>query len=108
MRRSCEAAITSASPQAVWDVLRELTYFEEMAAVEVMGAITLRWINIMMRQRVLDRWEVWEPVIKQLRQGPPEQPAMFANFEKLVNRLKGNSLKWNERFRRWLANRLAV
>lgn len=100
------AAVQADGPGRVL-LLRELTYFEEMAAIEVMGAISLRWIDILMRERVLDRWEVWEPVIKQLRQGPPEEPTMFANFEKLVDRLNGRSLKWHERLRRWLINLLA-
>lgn len=88
-------------------LLKELTYFEEMAGIEEMGAISLRWIDIMMRQRVLDRWEVWSPIIERLREGPPAEPTMFANFEKLVDRLNGRSLKRNERLRRWLVNLLA-
>jgi hypothetical protein len=86
---------------------RELTYFEEIAALELMGAISIQWIDKMMKQRVLDRWEVWWPIIERLRAGPPEEPAMFANFQKLVDRLNGKSLRWHERLRSWLINQLA-
>jgi len=40
-------------------LLRELSFFEELGAMEKMGATSLRWINETMRDLVLARWTFW-------------------------------------------------
>jgi hypothetical protein len=42
---------------------RELDYFEQLAALEQVGAFDVELIKLLLGQRLIDRWEMWKPSI---------------------------------------------
>jgi hypothetical protein len=42
---------------------RELDYFEQLGALERLGAIHFDLVELLLGQRLLDRWEMWKPSI---------------------------------------------
>ncbi|HEY3830942.1 MAG TPA: hypothetical protein VGO03_01485 [Acidimicrobiia bacterium] len=42
---------------------RELDYFEQLAALERIGAFDFELITLLLGQRLIDRWEMWKPSI---------------------------------------------
>jgi len=45
---------------------RELDYFEQLAALERVGAFNFELIQLLQGQRLVDRWEMWKPSIDAL------------------------------------------
>lgn len=45
---------------------RELDYFEQLAALERVGAFNFDLIELLQGQRLIDRWEMWKPSIDAL------------------------------------------
>jgi hypothetical protein len=58
LRRSIE----SNSIQA-YVLYRELDYFEQLAALEHVGAFDFELIRLLLGRRLIDRWEMWKPSI---------------------------------------------
>lgn len=42
---------------------RELDYFEQLAALERLGAFDFELVRTLLGQRLIDRWEMWKPSI---------------------------------------------
>ena len=72
--------IASNSIQA-FVLYRELDYFEQLAALEHIGAFDFELITLLLGQRLIDRWEMWKPAIDEM--GANAYP-MFAA---LVNKM---------------------
>ncbi len=88
-------------------LLRELSFFEELGAMEKLGAISLRWVDETMRDLVVARWSLWERTIDALRGENPQEKGVYANFETLVAHLRGQHLTLRQRASRWLAAQLS-
>jgi hypothetical protein len=87
-------------------LLRELSFFEELGAMEKMGAINLQWIEETMKDLVLARWDLWEATVVALRADSPKDQSIYGNFQLLVDKLQGKRLTRRQRLRRWLTGRL--
>ncbi len=61
---------------------RELDYFEQLAALERVGAFSFELITLLLGRRLIDRWELWKPSIDAL--GHDTYPL----FEELVDRMR--------------------
>jgi hypothetical protein len=49
---------------------RELDYFEQLAALEEVGAFHFGLIETLLGQRLVDRWELWRPSIATMGEDP--------------------------------------
>ena len=83
-------------------LLRELGFWEDMAIAEQQGGLSLKRIELALKDLALDRWALWTPTIEYLRDQSPGKP-VYSNFERLVERLSGKQLPPIRRLRRWLA-----
>jgi hypothetical protein len=61
---------------------RELDYFEQLAALESLGAFNFELIRVLLGQRLIDRWEMWKPSIDAMGQGT------YPLTEALVERMR--------------------
>jgi hypothetical protein len=61
---------------------RELDYFEQLAALEHIGAFDFELIRLLLGRRLIDRWEMWSPSIDAMGEDP------YPMFRALVNRMR--------------------
>jgi hypothetical protein len=50
--------------QSAYVLYRELDYFEQLGAMEKHGGFDFELINSLLGQRLIDRWEMWQPTIE--------------------------------------------
>jgi len=62
---------------------RELDYFEQLGALESVGAIDLELIGLLLGRRLVERWELWEPALHDAH-----GPGVYPMFESLVEKLR--------------------
>ena len=62
---------------------RELDYFEQLAALEHVGAFDFELIRLLLGRTLIDRWEMWQPSIDAMK-GAGGYPM----FEALVAKMK--------------------
>jgi hypothetical protein len=70
------------APEA-YILYRELDYFEQLAALERLGAFDFELIKLLLGRRLIDRWRMWKPAIERAH-GPDVYPL----FEELVEKLR--------------------
>jgi hypothetical protein len=73
--------IESNSVQA-YVLYRELDYFEQLAALEQLGAFDFELIKLLLGRRLIQRWDLWKPSIDAM--GDDSYPL----FAELVRRMK--------------------
>jgi hypothetical protein len=73
--------VESNSVQA-YVLYRELDYFEQLAALEHVGAFDFELIKLLLGSRLVDRWELWRPSIDALGENA------YPTFGALVNRMR--------------------
>jgi hypothetical protein len=61
---------------------RELDYFEQLAALEQLGAFNFELIRTLLGRRLIDRWEMWKPSIDAMGEG------VYPMFAALVERMR--------------------
>jgi hypothetical protein len=61
---------------AAYVLYRELDYFEQLGALEAVGALDFDLINVLLGPRLVDRWRMWKPSIDAI--GGDEVYPMFA------------------------------
>jgi len=92
------------NPKAAKDynvLLREPNFFDDLGAQELLGGISLRWIELTMKDVVLSRWDLWELTVEGLTE--IDGFSSFANFERLAQKIKGQKLGWRRDLKRRLA-----
>ena len=57
---------------------RELDYYEQLGALEQHGGFDFEMVRLVLGQRLIDRWELWEPSIRAL--GGTATYPMFAGL----------------------------
>ena len=67
--------VSSDAPEA-YVLYRELDYFEQLGALEAVGALDFDLINVLLGPRLVDRWRMWKPSIDAI--GGDEVYPMFA------------------------------
>ena len=63
-------------------LLSELDYFEQLAALERVGAFDFELIKLLLGSRLIERWELWEPAINALGDN------VYPSFQSLVERMR--------------------
>jgi hypothetical protein len=61
---------------------RELDFFEQLAALEHLGAIDFELIRLLLGARLVERWELWKPSIEAMGGD------VYPMFEALVQRMR--------------------
>ena len=77
------AAYVAADAPEAYVLYRELDFFEQLAALESLGAFDLELIKRMLGRTLIDRWEMWEPAINRAH-----APGTYPMFEQLVAKLR--------------------
>jgi len=62
--------------RSAYVLYRELDYFEQLSALESVGALDFDLINVLLDPRLVDRWRMWKPSIDAI--GGDEVYPMFA------------------------------
>jgi hypothetical protein len=81
LKAALEEAIAVNSIQA-FIFYRELDYFEQLAALERVGAFDFDLIKLLLGHRLIERWELWEPAINSLGDN------VYPSFKSLVERMR--------------------
>jgi hypothetical protein len=88
-------------------LLREPDFFDDLGAQELLGGISLRWIELTMKDIVLSRWDLWELTVQGLTE--IDGFSSYANFERLAKKIKGQDLgRWAKLKRRLATAALKV
>jgi hypothetical protein len=77
-----QAFIASNADEA-YVLYRELDYFEQLAALEQVGAFDFELIKLLLGRTLIDRWELWKPSIDAM-----EGTGGYPMFESLVANVK--------------------
>ena len=75
---------TAANDTEAYVLYRELDYFEQLGALEHVGALHLELVNLLLGRRLVDRWKLWKPSIDAM--GGHEVYPMFAALVVKVER----------------------
>jgi hypothetical protein len=67
-------------------LFRELDYFEQLGALEEHGGFDFELIRTLLGQRLIDRWEMWQPSIEALGGS-----AAYPMFERLVTKMRAQA-----------------
>ncbi len=73
--------IAANAPEA-YVLYRELDYFEQLAALEELGAFHSDLIDALLGRRLVDRWELWKPSIDAMGEN------VYPMFASLVDKLR--------------------
>jgi hypothetical protein len=69
------------APEA-YVLYRELDYFEQLAALERLGAVHLDLIDALLGVRLVDRWDLWQPSVADMGED------VYPLFRRLAERLR--------------------
>jgi hypothetical protein len=61
---------------------QELDYFEQLSALEQVGAFDFGLIELLLGRRLIDRWDMWKPSLDAMGGDP------YPHFRKLVERMR--------------------
>jgi hypothetical protein len=81
--RDAFAGYVAADAPEAYVLYRELDYFEQLAALETIGAFDLELIKLLLGRTLIDRWELWRPAIHRAY-----GPGTYPMFERLANKLE--------------------
>jgi hypothetical protein len=63
LARAFADQVDTNAPEA-FVLYRELDYFEQMAALERIGALDISIIDLMVGRLLVERWDLWEPALR--------------------------------------------
>ena len=81
LKAALEESVAVNSIQA-FILFRELDYFEQLAALERVGAFDFDLIKLLLGHRLIERWELWERAIDALGDN------VYPSFKSLVERMR--------------------
>jgi hypothetical protein len=81
--RAAFAGYVAADAPEAYVLYRELDFFEQLAALERLGAFNFELIELLLGRTLIDRWEMWRPAIEQVHGG-----GVYPLFEGLVAKLR--------------------
>ncbi len=81
--RDAFAAYVAADAPEAYVLYRELDFFEQLAALESIGAFDLELIKLLLGRTLVERWELWEPAIAEAH-----GPGVYPLFEGLAGKLR--------------------
>jgi hypothetical protein len=82
LRDAFTAWVTDDAPEA-YLCYRELDYFEQLAALESVGAFDLELVKLLLGPTLIERWEMWRPAIHHAH-----GPGVYPMFERLATKLR--------------------
>jgi len=74
--------VAADAPEA-YVLYRELDYFEQLAALESVGAFDLELIKLLLGRTLIERWEMWRPALH-----AAHGPGVYPLFEGLAAKLR--------------------
>jgi hypothetical protein len=74
--------VATDAPEA-YVMYRELDFFEQLAALESIGAFDLELIRLLLGRTLVERWELWRPAIHEAY-----GPGVYPLFEGLAGKLR--------------------
>jgi hypothetical protein len=86
--RDAFAGFVAADAPEAYVLYRELDYFEQLAALESLGALDLEMVKVLLGRTLVERWELWSPALHEAF-GPDVYPMFQGLVEKLRPRLGG-------------------
>lgn len=81
LREAFVGYVAADAPEA-YVLYRELDFFEQLAALESLGAVDLQLIRLMLGRTLTQRWEMWRPAIHEAF-----GPGVYPMFEGLAAKL---------------------
>jgi hypothetical protein len=81
--RDALAAYVAANAPEAYVLYREPDFFEQLAALEYLGAFDLELIKLMLGRTLIDRWQMWRPAVQNAH-----GPGTYPMFEALVHKLE--------------------
>jgi hypothetical protein len=78
-----------ANSESAYVLFRELDYFEQLGALEQVGAFRFELIQLLLGRRLVERWELWKPSIDTL--GDNTYPMFGALAAKMARSLANPS-----------------
>ena len=94
LRDAFSAYVAADAPER-YVLYRELDFFEQLAALERVGAFDLELIKLLLGRALIERWEMWKPAIHQAH-GPDTYP-LFAGLAEKLRREMGDQAGAAER-----------
>ena len=82
--RQAFTAFVAEDADEAYVLYRELDYFEQLGALESLGAIDLELIKALLGRSLIERWELWRPALHDAH-----APGVYPMFESLVEKLRG-------------------
>jgi hypothetical protein len=82
LRKAYVRYVAADAPEA-YVLYRELDFFEQLAALENLGAFDLQLVKLMLGRTLIERWEMWAPAIHEAH-----GPGVYPMFEQLVEKLR--------------------
>jgi hypothetical protein len=76
-------ALIARNADEAYVLYRELDYFEQLAALEHVGAFDFELIKLLLGRTLIDRWEMWKPSIDAM-----SGAGGYPMFEALVEKMK--------------------
>jgi hypothetical protein len=80
--RDAYAGFVAADAPEAYVLYRELDFFEQLAALEKVGAFDLDLIKLLLGRIMIERWELWRPALHEAH-GPGVYPLFGGLAEKL-------------------------
>ena len=84
--RDAFTSFAAANAPEAYVLYRELDFFEQLAALESVGAFDLELIKLLLGRTLVERWEMWAPALEQAH-GPGVYPLFAGLAEKLRREL---------------------
>jgi hypothetical protein len=81
--RDAFAAYVAADAPEAYVLYRELDFFEQLAALERIGAFDLELIKLLVGRTLIERWDLWRPAIHRAY-----GPGVYPLFEDLAAKLR--------------------
>ncbi len=82
LRDALAAYVATDAPEA-YVLYREPDFFEQLAALEHLGAFDLELVKLMLGRTLIERWEMWRPALHAVY-----GPGTYPMFEGLVEKLR--------------------
>jgi hypothetical protein len=82
LREAFAGYVAADAPEA-YVLYRELDFFEQLAALERLGAFNFELIELLLGRTLIDRWEMWRPAIEQAH-----GTGVYPLFESLAEKLR--------------------
>jgi len=81
--RDAFVAYVAADAREAYVLFRELDYFEQLAALESIGAFDIALVELLLGRTLIERWELWRPALH-----GAYGPGVYPLFEGLVEKLR--------------------